>query len=648
MKIKSFKFQLFKHIYLFSGNLNKLFLLVFFSLILFSCTGNKNELTLVKNGKAKSAIILPQDLNELQNLAIKDFIHTIFRSSGALIPVVSELEAEKLPAATIRIIPGPSTTTEKLGYKTDDMKEEEFRIISKDNSIIILAKDIEEPVLRSSSMVTAWAFSYILDHFLGVRWLWPGELGTVVPKHKTISLPVMDINIQQKLLQRRLNHKGNPETVMWTSHHQSAGKRINYTFSHSFMAGRQNGDWWNMFHKTHPEYFAKDPSGKIDNPSVVPDRIKLCLSNQGVREEIVRIWEEAGKPNFWDVTSNDGGGWCTCDNCRALDLKFGDVTYTKEEIWSRPEYVSLTDRYVWHWNTLIKMMREKNPEVKIGVYFYSAYRNPPKKLKLEDGIVGVMVHGYDFDFWKAWKESGASEIGLRPNWWHMGACGPHLPLHTVGKYIETARKEGMILISMDSLMEYWAAQGPYYYLVARLIARPDLTTDDIITEYCETFGKAADDIRRYLNYWEKYHEKVAYNVPAGGALSQNPNGLYEKISIEKFGKVLHPLNGHWRTMPFIYNSKIMDEARDILNQAEKRADNNEIRLRINFMQDGLNQVDKVIAFLEAPKDEQSAALKDLADFSMKKEKEYGYWGRNGIDVMKHRGVIGKSVSLEGL
>jgi hypothetical protein len=30
------------------------------------------------------------------------------------------------------------------------------------------------------------------------------------------------------------------------------------------------------------------------------------------------------------------------------------------------------------------------------------------------------------------------------------------------------------------------------------------------------------------------------------------------------------------------------------------------------------------------------------------EKKYGYWGRNGIDVMNRRGVIRASVSLDGL
>ena len=134
---------------------------------------------------------------------------------------------------------------------------------------------------------------------------------------------------------------------------------------------------------------------------------------------------------------------------------------------------------------------------------------------------------------------------------------------------------------------------------------------------------------------------------------------------------MHPLSGHWKTMPYIYNQEILKEAHTILDQAEKKEENQDIRLRISFLRDGLNQVSKVVAFLEAPKnkqavnpmdnqgnvivskgsgltDKQFEALKELNNFSEEMEKKYGYWARNGIDVMKRRGVIGASVSLDGL
>ena len=68
--------------------------------------------------------------------------------------------------------------------------------------------------------------------------------------------------------------------------------------------------------------------------------------------------------------------------------------------------------------------------VNIGFFLYSAYRDATKNLKLEQGIWGEIVHGFDFAGWKEWEEAGVSGIALRPNWWPKRALAstetPHL------------------------------------------------------------------------------------------------------------------------------------------------------------------------------------------------------------------------------
>ncbi|MFZ5831844.1 MAG: DUF4838 domain-containing protein [Planctomycetota bacterium] len=614
------------------------------------------ELTLVEDGAARSAIVVPSPIDELQEVAVTDFVKTIRRASGAEIPVIEVKKAADLPESTVRIVLGPSPLAEQLGCKPDDLKPEEYRIQTVGNTLVILARDIHGAPRRNDSLVTTWALSYLLENYLGVRWLWPGELGTVVPQSKTICVPAINVRMQPKLVRRAFNI-GNPSDhrpgsydnlKLWAAHHQVAGQRIDYRFSHSFRERQSNGDWWGRFHESHPEYIARGPDGKIGCPNNQPDRVKVCISNPGVTEEILRLWEAAGRPDFWDVTPNDGNGFCTCDDCRALDREYGGVEYTQEEIWERPDHVSLTDRYVWFWNQLIRKMRQRNPYAKIGVYFYSAYRDPPKKLRLEEGIVGEIVHGFDFDTWRAWQAVGAREIGLRPNWWHMGANAPHLPLHKAGRYLELARENGMGWIKMDSLMEYWAAQGPYYYLVARLVSRPEMSSEEVITEYCDAYGAASKDIRRYIDFWEAFHERVAYNVPAGGALSQDPKGLYECVCRQEFGDVLHPLAGHWKTLPKVYTPEVLAEAHAILEDAQRQADTNDTRRRIEFLREGLTQLSKTAAIVASPKSKQQSAIRELADFTEAAWAKYGYWGQNGLGPMKRRGVLGQNVNLEGL
>ncbi|UXX80973.1 DUF4838 domain-containing protein [Reichenbachiella carrageenanivorans] len=620
---------------------------------LISCNSeDMNPHMLVENGEAKAVIILPENTNTLQEEAIVDFVSTVKRATGVLIDTLSSERAQKRDGVT-KIIFGPSALTEKLGIDTKGLQEEEFWIVPHGQYLIILAKDIihetaPDNIWRSkeaeNSRVTQWALGYLLDRYLGVRWLWPGELGTYVPQQNTVSLPDSIVQFQQPLVRRCFNViEENKPNLTWLGYHQFAGERKDYHFQHSFRRGGDNGDWYEKYHQTHPEYLAKSPDGIVPPP---PKRgfYHLCLSNPDVVSLIVEGWEKSGMPDYWDITPNDGNRFCTCDSCRALDETYGANSYTKEEIWKKPSHVSLTDRYVWFWNQIITAMRKKNPEVKVGVFLYSAYRNPPKKLKVKEGIVGEIVHGFDFSFWQEWQAVGVKEIGLRPNWLYMGASAPHLPLRKIGSYIEQARDNGMTLIDMDCFHEYWATQGPIYYLITRLIARPDLNTSAVLDEYCEAFGSASEQIRAYLDYWETYSEKVAFNIPAGGSLSQDDNGLYAQVSRQAFGQVMHPLKGHWKILPYIYNQEVLEPAYAILKGAQNKAANKEELARVNFLIHGLKMVEIDSEYmLSSTSKEKKERMSQLEQFGADMHEKYGYWQSKDAFFIKYWGLYDKAM-----
>lgn len=325
-----------------------------------SCT-RTGELTLVRDGEATSVIIIPDDPNRMQIMAVEDFVKTINISTGAEIDVINEDDALSVSDDMVRIIIGPSDLTQELGYPGNDLKDEEFRLHSVNGNLIVLSKDIiqENPLDNiwlqpeaEHTRTTQWALGYILDHHLGVRWIWPGELGTSIPKHKNVVLPKLDLSFQQPILRRCFNVvESNPENLLWLNYHGFAGGRLRYHFRHSFREGADNG-----------------------------------------------------------------------------------TRYSKEEVWNRSKGIFFTDRYVWFWNQLVRKMREQNPDVKVGIYLFGAYRKPPTKLEVEKGIEGELVHTFDFSKWKDRQESGIEEIALRPNWLYMGACAPHLPLYKIGNY----------------------------------------------------------------------------------------------------------------------------------------------------------------------------------------------------------------------
>ena len=211
-------------------------------------------------------------------------------------------------------------------------------------------------------------------------------------------------------------------------------------------------------------------------------------------------------------------------------------------------------------------------------------------------VMGIVNTYNAYDTWAAWHEAGAKLL-LRPNWWHMGAVAPHLPLHVAGSFFKYAQENSMIGFDFDQLLGYWAAQGPYYYLIARLSVRPEMTVDEVIDEYCKGFGPASSVIREYIDFWEDFTMKAAYPIPAGGAVSQDKNGLYE-VTAREHNINIHPLAGSWFLLPWLYTEEVLEPAYTILARAKTVSGNDTIvNERIQFLYDGLVHLEKTRDFI---------------------------------------------------
>jgi len=603
-------------------------------MLIFACSPNVNTMVIVDKEKVRSVILIDDKATEPVLLAVKELQHHVSKATGAQLEVRRVSEIDQIPSGFCLIHVGPSKLTDQLGLNINDIAPEWFRIYSDDKNLVFLGHDIKK------SPSTMWAVCDFLDRELGVRWLWPGELGTFVPKYESIILEKhLDINRGPELQQRRLRYGKNDKKVnTWLLHHRM-GTRMIYRFGHAF------GNWWEKYHEKHPEYFAVPPPG-YKQPWPRPERVKLNIGNPTVADRIIEEWIAAGKSDNWNVCPNDGSGWCTSKASRALDSP--ELTSkTAEEIWRGN--ADLAPRFIKFWNSLLRRMRKLNPEVTLSTYAYSAYREAPKGIKLEPGMVMGIVHSFHaYDNWKAWHDAGAKMI-LRPNWWHMGAVAPHLPLHAAGNFFKFAYEHSIIGFDFDSLMPFWGTQGPYYYLIARLSVRPKLTVDEVIDEWCEAFGSAEPIIREYIDYWENFTEKAAYPVPAGGIVPQNENGQYHTLA-KKHNLPLHPLSGSWRVMPYLYTDEVCSPAWEILKRAEQQAAGNspEVLDRIQFLKDGLYHMELTRDVIRLAYDEISYEGSGREDFAervnkleawrKKLSKRYVIDGEIINSITKRRGV----------
>lgn len=581
-------------------------LLMCLCMLLFTCksTESENKKYLIIDGEA-SAVIVTQavswndvDTVSAENFemekavpnAISELQYHIERATGVRLPVVTMSELDNVPDNYVRVLIGPGQIATSPGLEFDRLHDQGYKIKAMENYLVITGQNPESIL---------WSVYRFVDLYMGARWLWPGEIGTYVPQTKNIMFPA-DLNIvDHPPLQWRNFNIRPPEYIKddiakWLTRHMTGGGNLGTPGDQGDLrVGHSFTRWWDRYGADHPDLFAQS---REEYPwRIAGHRLKLCVTNQKVDELIISEWLEAGAPNFWNVGNNDGPGQhCLCSDCLALDKPAGQ---TLENIWygARHYYTeaNMTARYVAFWMRLLEKMKAINPDVRLGAYAFSDYRYaPPPGTRLDGMVISIVGAYWEYDDWLAWYNTGA-EVYLRPNWWHTGGVAPHIPLHAQGNFFKFAWNHGMRGFFMDTLLGYWGAQSPLYYLIARLSYHPDKTVDEIISEYTDAFGSAKEVVRQYLDYWETLTDSARYGIRAG-ILHPEP-GLYEIFSLEhELGEFKGSARQiYWRILPYIYTDEVLAPAYEMLDRARILAanDGEYVLDRIQFLRDSLRYLE---------------------------------------------------------
>ncbi|MBR3822212.1 MAG: DUF4838 domain-containing protein, partial [Kiritimatiellae bacterium] len=376
---------------------------------------------------------------------------------------------------------------------------------------------------------TLFAVYAFLDEVLGVKWPYPGDADTVLPKKKRFKLQdgwrlkycpplLMSIVRNRGALQRKptgqyvryiaksADPKAPPELRMTTDDFDLNGRlygqwllrnrnysRVRFEYGHAF------NDWQNRFLKKHPDWFGYDPvtrSRRTDTGGrgLVDQRAgsaKLCLSNPEVREQILRDWKEKGAPEWYNICPNDGTpGYCRCDNCMKLDERKEGETF----------YATLTDRYLWFWNRILDSAVEVRPDVKFVTYIYSYYRQPSRRERIEypDNLIAGMVPSIADDhetYFSEWQKRGLKRFFLRPNFLSYGMAFYRGHERLIYDCFQIARRYGAIGMDMSGGGGDCRQKDIESYVTARVIAYPEMTFDEICDEFYSQYGAASNAVR---------------------------------------------------------------------------------------------------------------------------------------------------------
>ncbi len=345
--------------------------------------------SLVKDGKATSCLILPENAGVIEKHSAAELCAYIEKITGAKIETTTAPSQEKynIYIGTLGSKSIPLTSKMKTCAKT--LAEDGYLLAADGKGLRIVG--------RHPRGVLYGVYG-LLKQSGQVRWFLPGTEGEYCPKSPDFSIgsgvTVVNPSFQSRTLNLCCANVNSKSIDTWdwmvrngmqieTSkngrkgwHPEERAKRgdENVDGGHSFSYLISD----NLFDE-HPEYFClKDgkripQSGRLD---VAPGKRNFggqayqpCTSNPKVVEimtaKLMEWGETPPRGGSFLIGNNDSQGWCQCENCVRLD----------PPVESKKRFVST--RY-W---TLLNAMAEKafaqNPELKLKGWAYQNFQEPP-------------------------------------------------------------------------------------------------------------------------------------------------------------------------------------------------------------------------------------------------------------------------------
>ena len=640
-------------------------------------------LTVFADGAYRADIVLPAAPNGVERYAAEELVHHFRKAFGVAPEVTGEdrLDTSRFPC---HIYVGATKAVAAAGLPVGKLAPEEHIVKTCGGGLYLLGGDSATKysevaeVRKVAWRGTLYAAYDFLENEMGVKWLWPGETGEVVPKRAALKVGPIDRRAQEPLEFREYHFGGykiktgfakdeNAERFFREQKRlllrQRLGTRRGIVSGHSF------SQWWKNYHEKHPEYFNLLPNGKR-MPHRAPTLCTICVSEPGVWKQRVeewrRWWATASKsdmpPYPWvNCCENDAAALCQCERCRSWDgpdPRFATSPYWNgsmakdfDEKWLGKKFTSdiglsaggrwvlhrtppsdrfaasLSDRYVRFYNEVAAEAKKYNPEAKAIGYAYANYIEPPLKTRVGADTVIIFVPRSYFPYdaeesanfrkqWGGWRRMGAARMMYRPN--YMLACGNH-PNDTARRILPDfafAYTNGMFAVSQDSLTGAWSAQAMHLYAMTRAMRDPLRGYEKARADVLAGFGGAAGAVNRYF-------DMVEANSARWTSESYRQMGMRNITGNDVGGTFRNPN----AVLGDFFEARFFPDCYAILDAAVRLAgDDAEIKARIEFLRKGLRDTELGrlcrIAQKASAEDPKNAAKKAAYDAAFKAMEDY--------------------------
>ncbi len=561
--------------------------------------GTEPEIPLIRNGIPCLEIVVSEQASSVTGFAAKELQDILSASFGRKIAVVNRPSGKKTS-----IVLGDNAFSRKAGINPDKLPRDGFLIRSAGNTLYIAGRDNPDVNIEwARNQLSIWANYFergtlngvydFLERFLGIRFYFPGELGTIIPKYSELSIPRMDILERPDYTVRLFTwYQGEwfDKSLKWGQNGVRA-KTLNLyrtrhetqylPCNHGLLALNYHG----RFAKTHPEYFSI-----IDGKRTHGDRHPYLCFNSGIVEEIYQdakaflsgksmasrnAVNQYGRPE-WDpsacqkgcfnIMPQDGFRMCECPLCRKIkntrprpgipDREISD------HIWGMTAGIAgrlkkegiggfITQMAYWPYNRVPDFPLPDNILVMVGV------RGPWNPVSGDPLI-------------DAWSKKLGRKVWL---WTYAGKFGsrrlPGIPSSTpraIGEYYG-ARADRIFGAYMESDTDRYLYHYLNYYVFGKIMWDTGTDVVSLLEEHYKLmYGKAAPAMKRIFERIER-----DWLLKLQGRYIENEQGVFYQYPSE------------YEIWNRIYPPSELKTMEDEYEKAEQLAETELARKRIRLM-----------------------------------------------------------------
>ena len=431
---------------------------------------------------------------------------------------------------------------------------------------------------------TGYAVAEFLEKYCGVRFLWPGELGTVADKKAPVTIKDgLDLYVPPFDIRLTNSYKGSGKLKDWIRHRKigSSIRRRGSGFQHAFASLFPR----KKYGKNNPEYYSLvTPEKWVGTPKpTVPTRTneygpdQICTSNPEVRRIIAEKLASHKDDYVRSISANDGFGFCECANCKAQDGPDANRF--------RRDHQMVTNRMHNFALDIATQVKKLNPKGKVGMFAYSFYDGIPDfKIKYP----GNMYLSYCYMVYAAkdlaaekvinekllaLSATGAKVVGREYWGTHYTMNYPLSHSRKIDRNLKTLHKGNAAGIYGEPGSSF-ASRGSDHYILSKLAWDPTLKREDILMDFCvSAFGKKAAPVMYEL--FEKIEDWTQNGV--ANKEKRGVNYPYYTNSYAEFN----------RLMSDMYNDKFIKMCDGYFKKAAKLLDTPGRKARFEYIKNGI-------------------------------------------------------------